>query len=398
MPTPVIMPKLGMTMDEGTVIKWFKQEGERVEMGQPLLEIMTDKVNMEVEAPATGVLQGIVALPEATVPVAQVLAYIVAPGEVVPASTPALVSRPPQEGGAHSSPTPARGGDFVSASPLARRLAKEAGLDLHLLRGSGPAGRIVEADVAAALAAKAQGTKTDLPPSVPLPAPKEVSPVTRASLPPGKLLPLAGRRKIIAERMAASALVPQFAIGLDIDMTQGEEARGVCSVTALLVRVIAEALTAHPFLNASFQPDGIYLNEQINIGIAVSADEGLVVPVIRQAHLKRLATLDRELRDLSERARTNKLTLDDVTGATFTVSNLGMFGIEEFKALINPPESAILAAGRITARPISSNGAVVTHPILHVVLSADHRVLDGATGSAFLMDVKRLLERPYGLL
>jgi len=397
MPTPVIMPKLGMTMEEGTVIQWFKKEGDHVEKGEPLLEIMTDKVNAEVESPATGVLWGISARPDTTVPVAQVIAYILATGESLPESgRPA--SPPAMPSAVSDSVREAPPDERVSASPLARRLAREAGLDLRTLKGTGPKGRIVEADVQAALKTGATSTPIPAPPPKTPPSPTPASAVTPTQVTPGKVIPVAGKRKIIAERMTASALVPQFALGLDADMTRAEEARGDYSVTAFLVRVVAQALRHHPFVNAAFRPDGIHLSEDVNIGVAVSAEDGLVVPVVKQADRKNLAVLDQELKDLAARARSGTLLLDDVTGATFTISNLGMFGIEEFKALINPPEAAILATGRITPKPVVLGGAVVVRPMLHLVLSADHRVLDGATAAAFLTEVKSLLENPYHLL
>lgn len=395
MPTPVIMPKLGMTMEEGTVIQWLKNEGDRVEKGQPLLEIMTDKVDMAVEAPATGVLRGITAGPDTTVPVAQVIAYILNAGESLPAAGAAASASPPVAAPAPAETAAAAAPDQrIAASPLARRMASEAGLDLLTIKGSGPQGRIVEADIQAALQARAKPAPLPQPPPQPAPA----GPLGAAPTTPDKIVPLTGKRKIIAERMTASALAPQFALGLDADMTRAEEARGGCSVTAFLVRVVAHALPNHPFVNASIRADGIHLHQEVNVGVAVSADDGLVVAVIKHARGKSLAALDQELKGLAERVRSGKASLDDVTGATFTISNLGMAGIEEFRALLNPPEAAILATGRTTRRPAALGDAIVVRPMLHLVLSADHRVLDGATAAAFLTEVKSLIENPYGLL
>jgi pyruvate dehydrogenase E2 component (dihydrolipoamide acetyltransferase) len=400
MPTAVIMPKMGMTMEEGTVIQWFKQEGEQVKKGEPLLEIMTDKVNMEVEAPASGILQGVVAGANDTVPATQTIAYIVEAGESVPAPSAPPVTQPAavaQPAAGAAAGTAER--DVVPASPLARRLAREAGLDLASIHGTGPGGRVVEADVKAAIAAAAKGAAA--PPRVeaiaapsPAPAPAAVPGPAAA----GRLTPLTGKRKIIAQRMALSAHVPQFALGVNADMSRVEEARGAASPTAMLVRVAAHALAHHPMLNASFAEDSVRLHDQINIGVAVNAEDGLVVPVVKNAGGKSLPALDAEIKDLAERARSGKLAIDDVTGGTFTISNLGMFGIEEFQALVNPPEAAILAVGRIAPQAVIAEGTVVARPMLHLVLSADHRVVDGATAAAFLMEVKRLLENPYELL
>jgi pyruvate dehydrogenase E2 component (dihydrolipoamide acetyltransferase) len=258
---------------------------------------------------------------------------------------------------------------------------------------------VVEADVKAAIAAAAKGAAA--PPRVeaiaapsPAPAPAAVPGPAAA----GRLTPLTGKRKIIAQRMALSAHVPQFALGVNADMSRAEEARGAASPTAMLVRVAAHALAHHPMLNASFAEDSVRLHDQINIGVAVNAEDGLVVPVVKNAGGKSLPALDAEIKDLAERARSGKLAIDDVTGGTFTISNLGMFGIEEFQALVNPPEAAILAVGRIAPQAVIAEGTVVARPMLHLVLSADHRVVDGATAAAFLMEVKRLLENPYELL
>jgi pyruvate dehydrogenase E2 component (dihydrolipoamide acetyltransferase) len=402
MATAVIMPKLGMTMEQGTVVQWHKQEGERVEKGEPLLEIATDKVNTDVESPASGVLQGVTTWPQTTVPVAQVIAYILEAGEPLPApgtTAPATAAREPQ----HAAAAPAAAGEErVVASPLARRLADEVGLDLRSVRGSGPGGRIVEADVKAALAARPQVATTPAPAPAPAVIPPPVARPVVAPPPvlavPGQLVPLTGKRKVIAERMAQSAQVPQFALGAEADMTRAEEARGEHSVTAFLVLVAAQALRKHPFVNASYRADGIQLHSDINIGVAVSAEDGLVVPVIKQADSKRLPEIDADIRDLAARARSGRLVLEDLSGGTFTISNLGMFGIEEFRALLNPPEACILAVGRSMPKPVAVDGTVAVRPMLHLVLSADHRVVDGATVAAFLVEIKNLLETPYALL
>jgi len=405
MATAVIMPKMGMTMEEGTIVRWFKREGERVEKGEPLLEIMTDKVSMDIEAPASGMLRGVTAGPNVTVPVAQVIAYVVSPGESVPGLPVPAAAAVAAEHSVASAPQAAVAGEPIAVSPLARRLAREAGLDLGTMRGTGPAGRIVEADVKAALGAQARaaaaGPQEEGAPAPPpgIAAAQVAGPVASQAQPAapvaGRTVPLTGRRKTMAQRMALSASIPQFTLGVDADMTQAEQARGTCSPTAMLVRVVAHALQHHPMVNACFAEGNVRLNDEVNIGVAVSVDDGLVVPVVKNAGARRLLALDAETRDLAERARSGKLSIDEVTGATFTIYNLGMFGIEEFRAPINPPEVAILAVARITPKPVAVEDGVVVRPVLHLVVSADHRVLDGATVATFLVEVKHMLENPY---
>lgn len=408
MATSVIMPKLGMTMDEGTIVQWFKKEGDSVEKGQPLLEIETDKVNAEVEAPAAGIVQGISARPDDVVPVARVIAYILAPGEsLAPVAaggpTPGLAAVAPQVPAV--APAMDVDGGRVAISPLARKVASQAGIDLRTVQGTGPGGRIVEADVRAAITRHAQAV-----PPAPTPVAPSSAPPVSPDMPPiptvtaggsprtGKLVPLVGKRKVIAERMTLSTQMPQFSLGVEADMSQAEIARGEHTATAMLVRVVADALRRHPLLNASYQEGAIRMADEINIGVAVSAADGLVVPVIRQAERKTLPEIDAAIRDLAERARSGELVLDDVSSGTFTISNLGMFGVEEFRALINPPQAAILAVGRITPKAVAVGGQVVVRPILHLVLSADHRIVDGAIAAAFLVEVKNSLENPYRLL
>ena len=401
MATEVIMPKMGMTMEEGTVLQWFKQEGDQVEKGQPLLEIETDKVDVEVEAPASGILRGVLAKANDVVPATQVIAHILAPGEALPGAPvapaperPSQVEQPPI-----SAVQAQRSDGSVAASPMAKRLAREAGLELRSIRGTGPGKSIVAADVEAAVAARVLPIAPPPPPVIAA----VISPAPSAALQPkpagdGKLVPLTGKRKVIAQRMAVSATVPQFALGMNVDMTRAEEARAEYSPTALLVRVVAHALRNHVMLNASFTDNGIQMHEDINVGVAVNVEDGLVVPVVKSADTKSLPLLDAQIKDLAERARSGKLQLDEMTGGTFTISNLGMFGVEEFKALINPPEAAILAVGRIMPQPVAADGQIVLRPMLHLVLSADHRVVDGAMAAVFLAEVKALLEKPYMLL
>lgn len=428
MATPVIMPKFGMAQETGQVIRWFKQEGESVQQGEPLLEVMTDKLSMEVEAPASGVVRGISAAPEDVVPVTEVIAYIAAPDEAwaPPAVTPSAgktatpvaarlaaerqadITRIPGTGpggrvnrqdvetylAAQGAPTPlgADGGGKLRATPAARRVARETGARLDLVRGSGPRGRIQAADVQALLS-----------------RPAAVAPVRARE---EQIIPLTGVRKIIAERMTASAqTAPHISFTVHADVTRAEALRAAAnrtpgrdevdkvSLTAVLVRIVAWALTKHPWMNAMLQADGIHLLPQIHIGVATALDSGLIVPVIRDADLKGLRQIAAELNDLVRRARENRLTPDEVTGGTFTLSNLGMFGIETFTAILNPPETGILAVGTVVREPVvQGNDVVAIRPRTGLTLSADHRVVDGVTASRFLSDVKAAIEEPDLLL
>ncbi len=430
----VIMPKFGMTMEEGTIIGWLKEEGQVVEKGEPLLEVMTDKIVMEVEAPASGVLKGIRAFADEVVPVAQVIAYIAAPGEeieeekeaepgvaveVAALAPPAKRVRPTptarrlaEESGVDLSRVAGSGPggritaadvraylertaallDRVRATPAARHLAKERGLDLKEVSGSGPEGVIIRADVAAFAARK--------PAAAPTPAAEEV-----------QVVPLAGMRRVIAQRMQANAqTAPHITITMEVDMSEARRARERLlepiqaetgqrlSMTALLVRAVAATLKHHPFVNATLAGEEIRLLPWINVGVAVALEEGLIVPVIPNADRKSLAEITVALEDLVRRARQNELTPDEVSGGTFTISNLGMYGVDEFTAIINLPESAILAVGQVKDRPIALDGEVSIRPIMKMSLSADHRVLDGAVAARFLADLKAALENPYLLI
>jgi pyruvate dehydrogenase E2 component (dihydrolipoamide acetyltransferase) len=374
MTTEVIMPKLGMTMQEGTIVRWLKKEGEWVEKGEPILEIETDKVVMEVEASASGILAGISVGPGEVIPVTQTIAYICAPGEepspiaerLARVETP-VIERPPSLAERALPPRQVK----VRASPAARRLARERGVDLSQVKGTGPEGRTTEADV------EAFALEKPLPPHV------------------GEVIPLSGVRRIIAERMQRSAReAPHIVLTMEVDMSQAERARSGCSFTALIVQAVAQALRQHPFVNASLQGDEIVLYDEINVGVAVATAEGLIVPVVKAADARGLREIDAEIEGLAKRAREGKLTLEEVTGGTFTISNLGMFGVEDFHAIINPPQAAILAVGAIADRPMVVNGQIVVRLSMKITLSADHRVLDGVAAAEFLRDVKADLERP----
>ncbi len=373
-------------MEEGTIVRWFKQEGERVEKGEPLVEVTTDKVNMEVESPASGILRAVNAEPDQVVPVTQVIAYIAAPDETVEEPAPTTlageaiqfeapvppIARESEKEQISASP---QAGE-VAATPVARRMAKELGIDLATIQGSGPRGRITETDVRAA-AEKARAR-------APMPAAPS----------PAKAIPLVGRQKIMAERMSKSAReAPHIILTIEVDMSAAEKKRGAASYTALIAQCVAQALEQHPLLNATLQDQEIVLNSSINIGIATDTPDGLIVPVVKNADQKSLTALDSEINDLAQRARAGQLTLPDIERGTFTISNLGMFGIEEFHAIINPPESAILAVGAIVRRPVAVGDLIGLRPVMKMTLSADHRVLDGAAAARFLQDLKIALEQ-----
>ena len=415
MATAVIMPKVDMVMETGTFLEWLKQEGDRVEKGDPLFVIMTDKASIEIESPASGILAGVRARPEDVIPVTEVIAHILEPGEVLPATeaSPAVKSvelaptpeavhadQSEQKGAATPSPDDRR----VRATPVARRLASELGVDLNRLQGRGPRGRIHKADVLAFAEDAAQ-------------APVAVRvgvPAVGASLPSARrkeVVPLAGPRQITAERMAYSAFTaPHITLTLSVDMSEAARLRsrlldaivertGVrVSFTAILVRAVASTLPRHPYLNASLDGDQIILWEDVHVGIATSIEDYLIVPVIREAQTKDLGEIVAELGDLVERARARRLPPSEMAGSTFTISNLGMFGIESFAAIINPPESAILAAGKILDTPVGVQGQIELRPTMHLTLSADHRVVDGVAGARFLADLKGVLENPYLLI
>lgn len=381
MATPVILPKFSVTMEEGTLLRWLKAEGEPVREGEPIAEIMTEKVNMEVEAPVAGVLLKHLARPDEAVPIAHVIAYIGSAGERVPEGVGARDAVP--SGPAESVPgfdgrspvqAPPSSGT-VAATPIARRLAREMGVDLGTVRGTGPGGRITEADVGAAAATPRA--------SVPSPAPTE-QPRKR----------FAGRRRVIAERVARSAReIPHIHLTREIEMAGVGAARGSASYTAVFVWAAAQALRVHPTLRAQLDGDAIVVHDTIHIGVAVDTPEGLIVPVVRDADRLDLAAIGRTVDALVGRARAGTLSLDDVSGATFTVTNLGIWGVDEFTALINPPESAILTIGTIRMRPwVVGPDAIAIRPICRVTLALDHRIADGRAGADFLATLSRHLE------
>ena len=438
----VILPKLGLTMEEGSIVRWLKAEGDTVEKGELLFEVQTDKVVMEVESPASGILGKILVREDETVPIAQVVAYITEPGEAVPESLPSAAPVGP----AAASGTVSGGEPSVSeavptlATPAARRLARDKGVDLDGVRGSGKKGMIVKSDVLAVLAGPlAVAAGAEKPDSRPKasPAARRVARERGVALDsvsgsgPGgriveqdvldfaaravrpvddteRLVPLSHIQKLMADRMSESfSLAPHFYLGLEVNAAALVELRQrllpICQMRAdvrltftdLLVKLVGATLRDHPYANATWEKGTIRLYGEINVGLATAVDDGLVVPVIRDADRLSLTEIAAARSALASKAAEGSLSLDEVTGGTFTLTNLGMLGVDVFQAIINPPQSAILATGRIADRPVVEDGQVVARPTIHLTLSVDHRVLDGATGARFLQDLRSVIEDPY---
>ena len=398
MATVVVMPKLGLTMTEGIVETWLKSEGETVEKGEPLLVIITEKVTYEYEAPASGILRVILHKEGDVVPVAAPIAVIAASDEDLP-DIEALereegeVAEMVAPAAQRAALAPAKG-ERILVSPLARRIAREKGVDLTAIQGTGPGGRIVKEDVLRVARDVA-----------------EVAPAATGEALPGRVIPMKGIRRVMAQRMSESTrTIPHFFLNVEVDMAstlrvreklleEVEKKAGVrLSITDILVKVVACALRDHPIMNSRMEEEGIRLMEEINIGVAVAIEDGLIVPVVRTADRKNLVEIAATIRDLTQKARKGKLSVDEVTGGTFTLSNLGMFGIDTFNAIINPPECSILGVGRTAEKPVVEKGKVKIKPIAWLTLSSDHRIVDGATASQFLQRVKELVENPSFLL
>lgn len=426
MAAQLLMPKLGMTMEEGTVVKWFKQVGDKVTEGEIILEILTDKVNMEVEAPATGEILALLAAEGEVVEVNKVIAYIGQPGEKVEAgaaSAPAAVSAPAAAAPAPAvAPTAAALGvdGKVKASPAAKRVAREEGVDLRQVPPTGPSGRIIEKDVrafkASPLAKKiAQDTGVDLAAvagsgiggkimkadvvaagSTPAAAPVTAKTNRKA---------LTGLRKAIAKNMTDSWTAPHVTLNTEADMSSmvalrkailpGIEKRTGLkpSYNDLIIKVVAKALREFPVMNSRYYPEeGVEACEDVNVGMAVAIPNGLVVPVVKNADSLSVEQIAKTTKDLAARARDGKLPPAEMSGGTFTVSNLGMFGVDTFTPIINKPEIAILGVGRMIEKPAVVNGEIVIQPRISLSLSFDHRVVDGAEAAQFLNRIRQLLE------
>ena len=458
MPTPFIMPKFDMDQESATVVEWLKQEGDSIRIDEHVLVVETDKVAIDVPAPAGGILARVTANPGDIVPVTTVIAYILADGETtadLPATSPDVPSETTMPAGsitqdelpatlARATPVaarmaremgielgriqtdqsritkadverhlvqpgltegtvlpPVKSRVSVPATPAARRLARQLAIDPQSIAGTGPRGRVQAADVRAAADRVTAGW------------PDSVQQVER----PAERVPLTGMRRTIAERMQSSFhTAPHIALTVEVDASQLQQTRArmnellklqvsdtepvKITLTALLVRIVAWALARHPFVNASLIGEEIFLWEDVNIGVATAVDNGLIVPVVHNADRLTVTEINSLMRDLIERSRSGRLALEDVQGGTFTISNLGMFGIQQFRAIINPPESAILAVGQTIRKPVVVDELddVAVRPMMLLTLSADHRVVDGVMAAKFLADVDKAIESPELLL
>jgi pyruvate dehydrogenase E2 component (dihydrolipoamide acetyltransferase) len=404
MAVDVSLPRLGQGMEAGTIVRWLKSEGDQVEKGEPLYELDTDKVTQEVEAEASGVLLKILAGEGEEIEVGKRIAVIGEQGEDVEAEAEAEVEVE-EDGQEEGSPgeareqerergrkaaaqdeepaaeaQPSRVDGRVKASPLARRIARERGIELTNLTGTGPEGRIVAEDIERAAATPAHATVG----AAPLEA---------------EVVPLTSIRRTIARRLTKAWEAPAFQISMSADMTRAQALRErlrdeKVTVTDVLTKLSAIALLRHRELNAQFSDDELRIFPSANIGLAVATDRGLIVPVLREVERKSLVQLAVERGQLVERTRTSKLTQEDLEDGTFTISNLGMYGVEIFTAVLNPPQAAILAVGAIQEKPVVEDGELVVRPMMAMTLTCDHRAVDGSNASEFLRELKLLLEEP----
>ncbi len=425
MPLEITMPKLSDTMTDGTLVKWHKKENDVVKPGDIIAEVETDKATQELEAFEPGTVAKLIATEGQKVTVGGLIVVLAKPGEKVadvakaagtgtgsggkPTSDAPARKEEPKKAEAttatQAAPTPPpaastptahqQNGAPIRVSPLARKIAAEKGVNLAGITGSGPDGRIIKRDILNA-PADAAVTKASSAPMAP-PAALEA-----------KTIPLSNMRQTIARRLLeAKQSIPHFYVSIDVQMdnllalrksANEQLAPAKLTVTDFITRAVAVAVTQIPAINASFGGTQIVRHGSVHVGIAVAIEDGLVVPVLRDAQTKNLRQISAEIKQLAELARTRKLKADQMTGSTITISNLGMYGIKEFTAIINPPEAAILAIGGTEARPVVKNGQLAVGQVMTVTLSADHRVVDGATGAEFLSKLKALLENPMMML
>jgi pyruvate dehydrogenase E2 component (dihydrolipoamide acetyltransferase) len=430
----VEMPKMGDTMEEGKILRWIKHEGDPVKKGESLAEVETDKVNIEIESFASGVLRKILVSEGESVPIGAGIALIGTPDEPLPnsqsgngsvkATATNEVEKVATTGEGSGQTLNEAKGDYqamqtivqstahsqnrVFISPIARRMAEEHHFDFSHVEGTGPNGRIIKLDIEAALGQKQEAEAPTIAAHLPV---LEAEPVTIEAAEETEI-PLSAMRRTIAKRLSQSMqTAPHFYVTSIIDSgkladlrrqineyAQNEPVPIKVSFNDLIVKAVAIALVRMPQVNVSFAEDRLILKKQVHIGMAVALEQGLIVPVIRNADQRSILAIARESRRLAELARTGKLRPEDFSGGTFTVSNLGMFDVDSFTAVINPPESAILAVGSISPTPVVVDGQVVVRDRMKVTLSSDHRALDGAIAARFLQEVKRLLEEPFGLL
>jgi pyruvate dehydrogenase E2 component (dihydrolipoyllysine-residue acetyltransferase) len=439
--TRVVLAKLSPTMEEGTIVKWSKKEGDAIKVGDVLAEIETDKANMEMEALGTGVLRKILVQAGGKAPIGTLIGVIAdasedisatlaeaakaapaaapqaapaAPAPAPAAPAPSAPAAPAPRPAPQAAPAPAQApalaavpapaaapGGRVKSSPLARAIAAEKNVPLALVAGSGPGGRIVKRDVEGYIASPRPATA---PAGMPTAA-RQAVPVP--SVPPGTTIPVSNIRRVIAKRLSESAFTaPHFYVTVEIDMDAAVSLREQLiraeeiklSYNDLVVKACAKALTRFPTVNASWTGETIQTHAEVHVGIAVSIPDGLITPVVRNADRKHVVEIAHEIKDLAARARDRKLKPEEFTGSTFTISNLGMFDVTEFTAIINPPESCILAVGGVRKQPVVKNDQLAVGHRMKVTLSSDHRVVDGALAAQFLAEVRRLLESPVSLL
>lgn len=451
MATKFILPMLGQTMEEGTITKWLKKEGDAVEKGEPLVEVMTDKVNMEVESPASGILRKIVAQEEETIPIMELLAIIGTADEPIDdllaegmvngqgpmvhekkAGEPSTIS-PPLSAIDHG---PSTITSRVFISPRAKKMAKEQGIPVEALagQGSGPGGRVIEKDVLAYVATAQEMLKVKATPlAAKIAAEKRIDlreivgsgphgkvtqedvlqAVTAPRLPTltEKVIPFTGMRKMVADAVAKSAqTAPHVTLTAEVDMNEAVRLRTQVqpeferkygtrmTFTDLITKAVARAILDHPIINASLEDNQIRIHGEVNVGIAVALDEGLIVPVIHNADGKTLPEISIETKQLADKARAGKLSGKEIAGGTFTITNLGAYGVDIFNPIITPGQSAILGVCRIVDKPVVVDGQIVVRSMMNLCLSFDHRVMDGAPAAQFLANVKELLEAPSQLL
>ncbi len=421
MATNILMPALSPTMTEGNLARWLKQEGERIKAGDVIAEIETDKATMEVEAVDEGIL-GRILVPAGTqgVKVNDVIAVLVEAGEAVPAAGAAPKAAPAPAGApapvaapVAAAPAPVAApasGDRVFASPLARRMAAQAGVDISKIAGSGPNGRIVKADVDAALS-RGPAPVAAAAPAPLVAAPRPAAPVAITA--PHTAVPNSSIRKVIARRLAESkASIPHFYVSTDVEIDALLKIRADLnarspkdgpgayrlSVNDLVIKATAVTLRRFPNVNAMWTEDAILQLHDVDISVAVSIPDGLITPIVKNADIKGLAAISNEMKDLAARAKSGKLKPEEFQGGGFSISNMGMYGVKDFAAIINPPQAGILAVSAGEQRPVVKNGALAIATVMTLTLSVDHRVIDGALAAEFLQALKRNIEDPLSLM
>ncbi|PRS37597.1 branched-chain alpha-keto acid dehydrogenase subunit E2 [Bacillus sp. NMCC4] len=439
MPKEIFMPKLSSTMEIGTLLQWFKEEGDSVEIGEPLFEIMTDKINIEVEAYDDGIFLKKYYEADDQIPVNAVIGYIGEANEQVPSEPPAQADEDSSESSESSSPdtassssteAPKTSDEKVRATPAARKTAKDHHVAIQEVSGTGPKGRVQKRDVEAVVHSSEKDQRVSpLAEKVAAREGIDLAAVSgsgahgkimksdvkaaaqTAEASPVKTQKLAGMRKVIADRMSQSAFTaPHVTLTSEIDMTKAKEVRQQLlpaieketgyrlSFTEIIIHAVSHVLTRHPHINMTFEQNELHFREDVHIGLAVAVKDGLMVPVISHANQKGLKQLTKEAKEIGRNARDQKLLPDQLKGSTFTISNLGMYAIDTFTPIINQPEVAILGVGRIQDKPVVVDGEIQVRPMMGVSLSFDHRVVDGAPAAAFLTDLKKVLEQPFELL